>query len=292
MDLRVETGCRRLALGIKRLLLLGLVLVAAAGCSIFHRPSNETEIVSVIWGKGDQFVRIEKQDKLNGAPPPTNDHPVRLTPAQISNAFNLVMVQRPGNDETVPLFGPSELTRLALRLASALQRVNPDEDVTFQVESYAIGLFGARVGKPQITNGRVFYKDRQLNVIFGAVRDNPEGNYERRPDVVRIGGRASESSLLSKLSAKPNAGVYRPRGIKRADWLVFQSRALSNIPAAPETLQVGPGGNQVPGTGTPGVSSGRKGVRERMADLDQLRRDGVITEQEYQYKRAEILQGL
>lgn len=285
-----------------------VAVVLLSGCSILRGPQRNAEIVSVLWEDGDQFVRIEKQDEVGGQRPAPNSHPVEFRPMQIRAALERVYFDLPGMVKQGSLFNPPEMNTLSVWLANGLKRARPDEDVTFLIHTRTKGWFGGYTGAPQITTGRVFYKNGILNIIFGAVRDSTFAQrYEINPTVVPVGYRDKSILANTGLSAEPGSGVYRPRGrADRVDWLVFFPEAYNAGPRRPPTLDAprpqGPVPGAAPQLGSPAASTPAPALPpggeqvltpdERLRQLERLKRDGLITEEEYQYTRAQILKGL
>lgn len=259
-----------------------------AGCSVFTGPKRDTEITRILWERGDQFVRIETQDKPAEGTTPPNDHPIQFRPAQIRAALSQLEFELPGMAAKGPLFNPPELGILSVQIANGLRSARRNEDVTFLVHTRAKGVIGGYTGPAQVSTGRVFFKDGILNIIFGAVRDSTFAQrYEANPDVVPVGFRSRAAAANTGLSTEPNSGVFRPRGMSdRRDWLQFFPQAYNSEPRQPETLK---GGDARPAAGPAPVAGS---VEDRLRQLERLRRDKLISEEEYQYTRAQILKGL
>ncbi len=284
---------RNLAFGLIALLVPGL-----AGCGVFHRGTGQPDIVEIVWEQGEQYVRIEKQDEIDDRSPPPNSHPANFQSMQIRNALSRVFYQ-PTGDSMSKLFNPPELNSLSVQLANALREAGSDEDVTFLIHTRAKGWIGGYTGPPQITTGRVFVKDRVINVIFGAVRVSTSSQrFGEKQEIMPVGFRQKALASNTGLTAEPDSGVYRPRGLThRKDWLVFFPTAYESGPLQPDTFrETAPTVSADDQPATDGAPARRApaqiSAEERLKQLERLRRDGLITDEEYQYKRAQILQGL
>ncbi len=263
--------------------MVAAVAVALSACS---GRRGESSAADTVWQGRDSYVRIERQDVPRGQAVAPNSHPVDLAPGQIRNAFGAVYVRLPGDEEPSPVFNEAELEILGEQISKALARADPNRDVTFTILGRHAGPL--RLPAPKVTTGRVFYRGGQLNLIFGAVQDDAriEDGILRledprlRPYVP--GTRASTTRHAWVLTVPPGrSGVYRVAGMNRDDWLVFTAEAMAQAPSAlPERA---PRGVAPP--------AGRS-IQERLATLEDLRRRGLITEQEYRIKRQEILNAL
>jgi hypothetical protein len=222
-------------------LMLGLLLAGGlAGCSRlpFFQDAEEVE---VLWKSRNEFVRLEPQDRLNGAPAAANWHPVRIPRARIRAALQSIAVAQSSNAQPMQLFTKDSLDVLGKHLEAGLAKARPDQDVTFVVEQwYPWGLLGTDL--PKTITGRVFYSGNWVHLVFGSIlRD---GTMDRAPsfqDLRRnpyVPGQRHDSAL----SASAWAGIYRAPGVRRTDWLVFAPQG----PVAPGPTVVPDGGPGAP----------------------------------------------
>jgi hypothetical protein len=125
---------------------------------------------------------------------------------------------------------------------------------------------------------RVFVRDRGLNLIVENTRLELMGRYDPSTDWPKIeyGSRTRASKATI---ACPGALARRP------DWLVF---ALDTPEPAPAAVPVPV---QAPAVAAPAPAA-PGGAEERLRALKRLREENLITEQEYQAKRADILKTL
>ncbi len=322
-----------------------------------------------IWTMRDMYVRLEAQDKLKGAAPPPNQHPVNIAPEQLYNALSQITIKTTEKYGYVPLFSEFELGVLSKNLAAALAEASPAQDITFATVGWHKGEGFIPTSVEKVTTGRVFYQNGQVNLIIGDAHRpiNSGDNFatshassgDRRLDPFVPGMRGFTQRHKWALGAEPKSGVYTAPGGKRSDWLVFSAQALAapppaipGRPGAPsaaeqaryealskqvqqlqqqlQQLQQGRGaapaatypatpaapgyqpaypaqpaypgypGYQVPGgypaqpgqTQVPGQSpSGGTSVQQRLLVLDDLKNKGLISDEEYQQRRSQILSG-
>ncbi|MGA0612396.1 SHOCT domain-containing protein [Caldimonas sp. KR1-144] len=293
-------------------LALGLALMAAAGGAALAQTAPGTtsrgqpvrvmkdsaadRVVRVTFERELSFVRIEQRER--GAPP--NEHPVAID-AEALRAL-LARVQLPSQKEA--LWNAKELEEIAAPLAATLAEATPEQDVSFATSGQH-GMLGPLAPKLS-TTARVFRRDGQLQVIVGIVRRDV-GSAFRGSGVLaplEIGKRAGAVEAGFKLGVAPEAG-----SLKRDDWVALRmdapmaaTPARAAAPAAPAVPAAPAGSWGAPAAGaaaapapTPPAADAdaiARGVGERLKALQKLRDGGLITEQEYQEKRREILKAL
>lgn len=261
---------------IKRLLSVSaLWLLAQGACLPAHADAGEEAARAASWiGHPEQplklgeweAVRLQRRSGAEAGKP--NAHPVRLTPAQL--APMLASVRLAG--ESASLFAPSEQEQLAHALAAALSMATPDQDVLFLTR----GRHGDKgfIGMDLANAGRVFVADGKLNLIVGTAQSDllnrlrPGIRPAREPDP----GTRSHAGAVALAAGQ---GGLAPR----SDWLAFGLDGPASAPVAAPAA-------------TPMAPSTSTGVEERLRTLKRLHEQQLITDTEYQQKRAEILKSL
>ena len=125
----------------------------------------------VYWSSPGQYVKIVEQDwDRDHRKAPRNDHPARLDSQQLAIVLSSLQGWRPEDsperNRSVPLFTSQEVSSLASRLAEALNRAGPEQDVVFAVVDFHQGFSG---DSRRSTAARVFVENNRLNMIFGDV---------------------------------------------------------------------------------------------------------------------------
>lgn len=277
------------------------------------------DIVSTLWDAGERgYVRIVRmEDAAQGL----NDHPVNLTPGQIRDVLGELRVangKQVGDvlgqliskkeKDSVPVFTEDQLDRIAEPLAAALAQAGPRQEVTFAVAGEE-GLLQGVFQSPVLTTGRVFYKNGQLNVIFGLVH-NKYRDQLRATGVLRAYTPGSRARQLTDRTILPDEAMQYASG-ERQDWIQVSSRAWSTPAGQVATAEVQPGptpGIQPsppetaaqpeiaapPPRSEPDEYSGDfyRTIEMRLKRLIRLREQGLITEQEYQQRRRAIISEL
>mgnify|MGYP001391278573 CR=1 FL=1 len=162
-----------------------------------------------------------------------NIHPIKINPANIEGALNLVLVKFGKTAE--PLFSENKVYKFSVAISEALSEANKNQDIVFTVEDWYKRKY---LKENRVTSGRIFYNNSGLNIIFGSIlrkgnmnETDPMVKAGKNPDLVRDpflpGSRFESVKNPFLLTAVPNSGVFRPRLAKnRIDWLVFSIKAL------------------------------------------------------------------
>jgi hypothetical protein len=250
------------------------VATGLSACGLISTVGNP-EIVSYEYRPRFGYVRIEHIE----AGAPDNAHPFGVPAGALSQMLASLKVRGGASISTVPMFTEGELKEIVPHLVAALAKAGPREDVTFAVTGKH-GFFGAYSSK-SVTSGRVFVRDRQLNVIFRLVHElyeDGELGHGVSP-VFPPGTRAHRSDLGWRLV--PENGRLANG---RSDWVMLDTTML---PKPKETTGA---------TGTapaaPAADSRYQEIENRLRTLDRLKADRLITEEEYAERRRAILQGL
>jgi hypothetical protein len=128
-----------------------------------------------------------------------------------------------GRDKTIPLFNEDEIKILSEYIPVGLALAGPDEDVTFGVIGHYVESLGY-LKKREVTTGRVFVQNGQLNIIFGDIhrelKETMGRQEDRRLNPFAPGTRSGsygylDGSVLPKEGGEPFSKI-------RQDWMVFQ----------------------------------------------------------------------
>ena len=291
---------------------------AGGQSATIEKDSAAGNVVTKVYDGPAAYVRIETRER--GAP--LNQHPVAIEPATLRALLTRVQLPQKDND---PVFNAADLDEIVAPLAQALAQVLPEQDVSFAVSGRhrALGLIVPR----EVTTARVFFAEGRMNLIFGLVRQDWESRYRATAYLIPFepGKRAAPVDRSVRVSA---GGAVA----KRPDWLVLDPAAPATVatptePALPKPAVVIPATGVAPATPAPAAPATPaqaapatpapaaavptpatpqaaptapapdadalyRQAAERLKALKKLRDDGVITEDEYQQKRREILKGL
>ena len=280
----------------------------------------------MLWRSGGSlFIKLVEQDKSKHEATPPNQHPVRLNADEISNALNSIDVWDDGlfrKKELLKLFSVSQARLLGEYVAAGLAKASPNQDITFTLanaeKKYRI------LQETYFTAGRVFYLNNRLHLIIGDYRALPDKFKERAysssgiTDVSHyfaVGRRSKPSKFKQTIVSRSGVQAYTEGAKERSDWVVIdlstastayiadrKSRqpkpdALSNGALQMEAaslarerremrLELARMRKEMKGAAS---RSSALSVEERLTTLDDLRDKKLISEEEYQLKRKQIL---
>ncbi|MHC1697681.1 MAG: SHOCT domain-containing protein [Geobacteraceae bacterium] len=272
------------SISILKLLIVLLCCVGLVGCSTLKSITSNKDS-KLLFKSRDQFVQIVKQDSEKGVKVPANGHPVSLDEGQIRMALASLEFTTPGKDSSSPVFDAPELDVLARYLPAALAQVSPEEDVAFAVVGNFKAVYG--LAKEQMyTSGRVFYRDGKLNIIFGEIHGKYWANADRRLYPLAPGSRFKSTVHTWALVNQPDQEFYSGPEGQRTDWLVLDLASMEARAAMGEKAAATQAPIAVPSSGA------QKSVGERLQILNDLKNKNLITTEEYEKKRLDILKDL
>lgn len=233
-----------------------------------------------------------------------NAHPRNLNVDPLALLLNKISAKSGG--KTLPIFGESAAQELARGLVVAIARAEPRHDLRFFITSRANGgIFANRLAH----SGTAFLDERGLNLIFGEVNAEFFQTWKgtRQAREFDFGTRTAASKVVLMAD-----GLTQPRG----DWVIIPLGAPAAAAPPPQTV-LGPAttqgvgdatvyqsvGNVAPAPVAPApvaaVAAPAKGSEQffqvqeaRLKAIKRLREQNLISEEEYQAKRREILKDL
>ena len=237
-------------------------------------------------------VRLDTQEA--GAAP--NDHPASVTPDWVKQALGGITISVNNREEN--LFDADELAEISGPISQALSVARPQDDVLLlSTSKRGAGLLGTAYG----VTARLFVQDGALQIIVHDARLDFVHAYRGSrilPDF-EFGSRDKSSKAVLKAAVDTHP---------RADWVAFRldapataavapAAAAPAAVAAPAARQAAPAPAAAAAPVAPPVAGGRDArffeeQEQRLRTLKRLREQDLISEDEYQQKRREILQTL
>jgi hypothetical protein len=263
--------------------LLGVLLGGAACRSTFHEIP--------LYKDGPVRVSLRSSAKAGGGSPTRYEHPATLSSERVEKILAAVGVEEHAffawREEGALLAG-EDVAQLAPKVADGLGKARADQWVYFSVRNTPKRMtFGA----VRFSDGIAFVTEGKLNLVFDNIAYVE--NVDTAPS--RMDPRDAKTSENVRLTAKapevrggPPALVPGDRwlGSERRNWLVFDL-ASTSFAAPPEQ----PRSAAAPGPAAPEPSASPDPA-ERLRRLKDLLDRGLITADEYEKKRQEILNGL
>ncbi len=237
-----------------------------------------------MWDLGT-YSWVKRVPREKGAP--DNAHPVTVTPETLRALLGGLSF--PGEEGPEALFEDGELRGLLKALTEAFSVAEPGEDLVLLSSSRrGHGFLSPQLG----LTARLFVREGNLHFL---VRD---ARLDFMPQARALGSRPAFT-----YGARAKAGTVKltaPQGtLVRPDWVAFPLPvAAPAAPAAPAPA-VAPAAAPTPAPAaapapapTPAPARSEAWYREReekLRSLKRLRDENLISEAEYQQKRAEIL---
>lgn len=274
---------------------------------ILQPDSAMGQVVRTVYKGEFSYVRVERAE----AQSTPSQHPVTVAPEALRAALAALRFG-PAADE--PLFNDDELTEIVPPLVRGLGELQPTQDLAFAV----VGRHGGWKGLASraVTTGRMFRSGAGLQLIVGLAQRSFESQYLATGYLFPFepGRRAEMVDRASVVTGAP-AGA----GAARTDWVLLTlavvpaQTAVAPAPAsapatapaiapvvAPTAAAAAP---LAPATVAPAAPAAAPPSRPRDAAyfdeleyrlraLKRLRDDGLISEDEYQQKRREVLEKL
>ena len=262
---------------------IGLVLAVflaspAAADEFIYKSKNKLDFVKL-----DQAKKKEKEGGLLH-PHDFDPDQIRVILASIHFNKKILMMK---DIENRRLFDDGNVETLAPYLIEAFKKAKPEETV---VVSYFTRDQKFLIQNDRLTIFRAFVKEDGLHLIFTKVYAKLLGDrmtmgadkISREARSIRVGLEVQPGQ--NRLSWDPEELVfdlayYAPGGVKEAQ------------PVAEKAIKIEKKGKGKEAAAAP-AQEGEKTVRERLKELDDLKKDELITEKEYQRKRRELIEQL
>jgi putative oligomerization/nucleic acid binding protein len=252
---------RRSCLTLILTLMMGLLGFSGCGGAIGHIMQTEGQ---------DRYVRVEAQPHNGREGDRSFSHPVTLSATDWERTLSLIRVK----PRTVPPFSStktepelafrqSELHYLAERLADAFPKAGSRDWIVFY-----LGL-PHETGATEITSGAFFVEERRIHLLFA--------NFRHLVTIPAVARQLKENPLHAA-----GAMVYEVVPGTSLTVLTENRWALSKPPLA-RVVEVMI--NEIP-------RDEETGLETKLRTLKHLREEGLISEDEYQRKREELLKAL
>ena len=257
----------------------------------------------IVWQLEEQFVSLVPQD--GSAITPENDHPATVPVDTIAEMLYVISISEKRSrfsfggkraDIGAPLFSEYEIEVLSGIFVEALKSASPQQDILFRIHGGKEQL-GGLTKRKTINTGRAFWRDNRLHIIFGEVHggdktkwiygQKQEDTYERK-----FGSRTAESDRVKVVFASvPGITQYKDSDDKiRLDWITIDPDIV--LGKTPSTQQPTTTSQQAATNTTPVAPtspSQRQDLKQRLAELKELREEGFISEELYQQKVQELV---
>jgi len=279
----------------------------------------------VIWKSGlNRYFKYAKQDRSSAG---KNAHPVKLDEREIATALKALQFEEKSffrGEEIKTVFSVSQMNLLGKQIAKGLKNAKPRQDIIFVMEGGQSKLIF--LSEKTFVAGRVFFKDDKLNIILGEYNRARNYAFESAydpsgraavPYTFNHGKRSKRSKNFSG-TLLPAPGIENKKTGKlfRQDWFVIDVALASKAYLAQLKERKNPSSfkddkrlqleaaklarerrqmrtemarmrKEMKELSSDPVSE--KSPEERIATLEQLREKELITQEEYDTKRQDIL---
>jgi len=215
-------------------------------------------------------------------------HPASLSPEVLDQVLQHIEVQPSslldrltGGSATIQkAFSEEQRNILTEPLSKALNQATSLETVTFYwATPRGHGLW-------EVTSGGLYRQDDDLHVVLPNYRQTIPAN--NPPQTVRNHPLAQLGESLHSLRAidpvsQLNHSMITELWSPQTPHFVVSLKALANMRSQSDLPTV---------TTSPQQGEAHKPIKQRLKSLEELRKEGLLTEQEYQRKRQEILENL
>ena len=283
--------------------------------------ANQSYADEILWESGvNLFIKITEQDKSKSGKTPPNNHPVTLNEKDIREALGLVEIWTKNfyKGENAEKVFPYNIARLlGESVGKGLQIANPNEDIIFTLVKQKKGTLGDRVSS--YLTGRIFFLDNQLNIIIGDY-DNPGdklkeivyGEYQEVRYSFKRASRAKPSKKFKENTMVVEGITNHKVGSKlRRDWFIIDlektkqvvtadknikrkssdeyKQSLEKAKLAKERREMRLEMARIRQEMKKNKNTGSTSIEERLENLSTLKQKGLISDEEYEKKRIEIL---
>jgi hypothetical protein len=276
--------------------LLSVCLVFLSGCignkrvtTVVHEEKNRAVTLESRLGKDKKPIEYGYQHPENIA---QKDFEKLLFSVYIKQSKTLLGIIIPaiGPKDREHAFSQEEIIFLSPHLSNALARAKPNQRVTFMLSRPR----GAQIR--ELTSGAIFIRDGRLNLVLAndrtvidrenmAVADEDDPLYVYEQDGFKI------LPVKHQRMVKADRALRDQEGELPKNWVVMDYREiLASQPVQPEpSLQSPAMQSNPPGPALSVEPAPASPIEEKLRVLKRLREEGLITEEEYQIKRKELL---
>jgi hypothetical protein len=275
------------------------------------------------------YIKTATQDKNKSGQYVPNQHPVNLSSSEIRNALNNIYVWNKSyfagalkENEAETVFSQEQARLLGNYLAVGLQKASPQEDFLFSLTRRKKGFLFTK--DTTYTTGRAFYANDKLNIIIGEF-DRLGDKFKERAYAssgiseiqynFKHGKRAKRGDFKKAIIVTDGLSTQTVNGKNRTDWFVVDVKLASAAYLAEQNSnsEITPGVNEEALRKEAARSAQERremrlemarmrkqmkqsqkvsepdSVEERLKKLDDLKQKKIITQEEYESKRQQIL---
>jgi Short C-terminal domain len=280
----------------RAILVIAMIVILAAGCT--KAGIQETVVHEV--GR-DYVYLVHETDKAGNIVPADFDHPANLSPEEVDTLLTSVTYAEYSffkwrGDDAV--FVESERKKLSESVAKALAAADSDHWVKFAVTAKKRDMF---LPTRRLTDGFAFVKNGRFHLVLSNLNfelADTEKPYTGDPRArFSLGAlRLNEGDGMSHSAVDPaDPFLKRPHN----NWIVLQIKQVLDEPAETKIVEkpvvpdTAPAVAAVEGNADqPAEKPKEKSIADRLEELKMLLDSGLINQEDFDLKKAELLKEL
>ena len=302
----------------------GIALILLTSTTAFADLDLFSDDESIIWKTGfNLYFKYAAQDSDRFG---VNDHPVSLKPAIVRKALSVMEFNEKkflSGEKVRAVFSVSQIDALSKHLVTGLQNATPEQDIIFVMQGGRKKL--VLLDSKNFVAGRAFYQDERLNIILGEYDRARNKAFESQYDPSGRGEipYALSHGLRTRASGAFQGAIIGVMGIEnksiegkgRSDWFVIdlERAATAHKNQQSDPLSVSENGKQLKLEAArlarerremrselarmrkemKGLSvnnqAAQESPEERFNILKELLRKELITQEEFDQRRQEII---
>ena len=195
----------------------------------------------VLWQSGSNlYIKLTDQDQSKQEATPPNQHPVQLNSSQVSSALEGIEAWSGGGffkkKKLKTLFSLQQSRLLGQYISAGLSKARPDQDIVFVLgrseKKYVV------IQNRGYTGGRVFYLDGKLHIIIGDY-DNEGDRFKETvykshgvtdiKQYFKHGRRAKASGFKGSIVVRAGVTPHTDGKKARRDWLEVDLEQAASV---------------------------------------------------------------
>jgi len=290
-----------------RLISLLVVLSGAISCTNsnpFVLKSKVKDPFDFIFSEGKTYIKLEELKSTKGASKALPDHPQYLKKDMLASALSSIYFKKKGMrgwSRGQNVFQESELLKLTSHITGAFTRASPSQYILVN-SNYKRGI---KLSKSEVyTIFGLFVSGDKLNIVFSRIQY--EGIANKGRDKIKKFENSEDTAFVNPFSIKKDRfwkiNIRSGQRLKEGhnNWLIIDLEKDAFVKNEDYEKKVAPSdkqeGAKTAGTGEFISDSPIKGVKprtniikEQLLDLKDLETAGLITNEDYEIRKAMIL---
>ncbi len=290
-----------------RLISLFVVLSGAISCTNYNPFVLKGQVQDQydnIFNEGKTYIRLEELKSTKGASKTFLDHPQYLSKDTLASVLSSIYFKEKGIkgwSKEQYVFHESELLKLTSHIADAFTRASPSQYILVN-SNYTKGKM--LVKSDVYTIFGLFVSSDKLNVVFSRIQY--EGIINMGRDKTKKFADSGGTAFVDPFSITKNSfwkiNIRSGQRLKKGhdNWLIIDLEKDAFVKKEDYEKKVAPSDKQegvkVYGTkervsGSPERVETKLSIKDQLLELKELETTGLITSEDYERRKAEILVG-